>query len=446
MNKIYLKLLLFLLLFLINTKIYSQIEKVEIKDTIQKARELLQEASVKSDKQEIKLTIRNVDITKFPLIKIIVEASNVMGNPVDTLYADQLTVLENSIERKVQSVEKISINERVPVDFMFLIDITGSMQPMIDGVKKNISRFTTSLIKRGIDYQIGLILFSDIIDREFPLTSDVMQFLEWINPVRAFGGGDEKENALDALLRASKVDYRDAANRVVVLITDAPYHQFGESGDGKTNYTTNNIIKVLLDKDIRCFTIVPSNLPNYKLISEKTRGMFYDIDFPFASILDNFSNQLTNLYALTYRTGEFTIPDSIEIAILSDNKRTLVRKTIPIVELGRKLILENLLFDTNSYNVSDSVGELDVLATFMRSKPNISILIEGHTDYVGGHALNDKLSLRRAESVKQYLIKRGIPAHRINTKGYGKRRPIADNATDFGKRLNRRTEIVIIAK
>jgi len=104
--------------------------------------------------------------------------------------------------------------------------------------------------------------------------------------------------------------------------------------------------------------------------------MFYDIDYPFATILDNFSNQLTNLYALTYRTGEFTIPDSIEIAILSDNKRTLVRKTIPIVELGRKLILENLLFDTNSYAVSDTVGELDVLANFMKSKPHVSILIE----------------------------------------------------------------------
>jgi outer membrane protein OmpA-like peptidoglycan-associated protein len=131
---------------------------------------------------------------------------------------------------------------------------------------------------------------------------------------------------------------------------------------------------------------------------------------------------------------------------LSDNKRTLVRKTIPIVELGRKLILENLLFDTNSYAVSDTVGELDVLANFMKSKPHVSILIEGHTDYVGSHSLNDRLSLKRAESVKQYLIKRGIPLHRVSTKGYGKRRPIADNATDFGKRLNRRTEIVIIAK
>ncbi|NLO18379.1 MAG: OmpA family protein [Ignavibacteria bacterium] len=441
-----LKLFLILSIFFINYQTYSQVEKVEIKESTQKARELLQEASVKSDMLDIKLTIRNADITKFPLIKIIVEASNVMGNPIDTLYAGNLTVLENNIERRVQSVEKISINERVPVDFMFLVDITGSMQFMIDGIKKNISRFTSSLVKRGIDYQIGLILFSDIIDRVFPLTNDVMEFLEWISPVKAWGGGDEKENSLEALARASKVAYRDAANRVVVLITDAPYHQLGEQGDGKTSYTTNTIIRVLQDKDIRCFTIVPNNLPNYKIIAEKTRGMFYDIDFPFASILDNFSNQLTNLYALTYRTGEYTIPDSIEIAILSENSRTLVRKTIPIVELGRKLILENLLFDTNSYTVADSVGELDVLAHFMKSRANISILIEGHTDYVGSHALNDRLSLRRAESVKQYLIQKGIPAHRVSTKGYGKRRPIADNGTEFGKRLNRRTEIVIIAK
>jgi len=205
------------------------------------------------------------------------------------------------------------------------------------------------------------------------------------------------------------------------------------------------IIKLLVDKDVRVFPIVASVLKDYRQISQKTRGTFFDIDYPFSQILDNFSSQLTNLYALSYRTDEQAIPDSIDIAILND-KKELVRKTIPIVELGRKLIIENLLYETNSAALPGTVQELEVLAQFMTNKQNVKILVEGHTDNQGNNAINDALSLKRAETVKSYLMSKGIAANRIQTIGYGKRRPLMGNKTDFGKRLNRRTEIVIVAK
>ncbi len=82
----------------------------------------------------------------------------------------------------------------------------------------------------------------------------------------------------------------------------------------------------------------------------------------------------------------------------------------------------------------------------MNAKPNIEILIEGHTDNVGTHPINDALSLKRAESVKGYLVKQGIPAKRVSTTGFGERKPLASNNSEFGRRLNRRTEIVIVAK
>lgn len=94
----------------------------------------------------------------------------------------------------------------------------------------------------------------------------------------------------------------------------------------------------------------------------------------------------------------------------------------------------------------DSVVELEVLTDFMTNRQNVVILVEGHTDDRGSHALNDRLSNGRAESVKRYLIKKGINPNRIRTKGYGKRKPIASNLTEFGRKMNRRTEIVIIAK
>ncbi len=415
-------------------------------DSARRAKKLLKEASVTTAKRGISLTIRNVDIGKFPEINIIVEAFNHFGQPLDTLLPNEVNVMENGKEKKVISVKKISIKERVPVDFVFVIDITGSMQKYIDATKNYISTFTTSLTRRGIDYRIGLILFSDIVEKVYPPTDNVLTFLRWLNPIRSYGGGDEKENALEALASACDLKYRPAANRVLVVITDAPYHQYGEKGEGHSRYTTQTMIKRLVNNEIRVFSIVPPKLREYQVISKATRGNYFDIDYPFSTILDNFSNQLTNLFAIKYRTDMPAIPDSIDIALLNEAKKQLVRKTIPIVELGRKLIIENLLYKTGSAQLPDSIRELDVLHEFMSNKPNVVILVEGHTDNVGSNRINDALSKRRAESVKKYLIRKGISARRIKTVGYGERRPIASNATEWGRRLNRRTEIVIVAK
>lgn len=407
-------------------------------------RQLLQETKVEAARKEIEISIRNVDISKFPEIRVIIEAYNKLGETIDTLTADNLFVFEKGVPKKVTKVEKIPVVDNVLVDFIFLIDITGSMQPFINQVKDNITDFTTNLTRRGIDYRLGLVLFDDDISKVFKPTNKVADFIGWLAPVRAFGGGDEKENALEALDEATRFKFRPDATRCVVLITDAPYHQAGEKGMGSTRHTTQSIIEKLIKNDIRVFSIVPPRLKNYEMISRATRGATFDLDLPFSNILDNFSKQLTNLYILSYRSDEPVIPDSIEIALFNPSENKLVKKVIPIVELGRKLIIENLLFKTAEYNLPEVVRELDILAEFMLNKPNVSIIIEGHTDNVGSDAFNDVLSTKRAESVMNYLLKKGVPQNRMSIVGYGKRRPIASNKDEFGRQLNRRTEIVII--
>ncbi len=406
--------------------------------------ELLQETKVESARKEIEISIRNVDISKFPEMRVVIEAYNKLGEPIDTLTSDNLFVFEKGVPKKVTKVEKIPVVDNVLVDFIFAIDITGSMQTYINQVKDNIADFTNNLAKRGIDYRLGLILFDDDINKVFKPTNKVADFIGWLAPVRAFGGGDEKENALEALDEATRFRFRPDAVRCVVLITDAPYHQAGEKGMGSTKHTTQSITEKLIKNDIRVFSIVPPRLKNYELISRTTRGAAFDLDLPFSNILDNFSKQLTNLYILSYRSDEPVIPDSIEIALFNPTENKLVKKVIPIVELGRKLIIENLLFKTAQYNLPEVVKELDILAEFMLNKPNISIIIEGHTDNVGTDPFNDALSLKRAESVMNYLVTKGVDKNRMSVVGYGKRRPIASNKDEFGKQLNRRTEIVII--
>jgi outer membrane protein OmpA-like peptidoglycan-associated protein len=147
-----------------------------------------------------------------------------------------------------------------------------------------------------------------------------------------------------------------------------------------------------------------------------------------------------------YRSDQDAIPDEIEIALYDEKTQKLVKRKIPIVELGRKLIIENLLYETNDASLPNNVPELDIMAKFMRDKQNIAIVVEGHTDSVGPDAVNDYLSKKRAESVKQYIVDRGVAENRIKTIGQGERRPIASNLTQFGRKLNRRTEIIIISK
>ncbi len=437
-------LLILIFLFIINIHLSGDDKLI---DTSAKKKELLKEAEVRAAQKEIELTIRSVDISKFPIIKIFIEAYNKLGQPLDTIKQENVLVYEKSIPRNVISVEKVPVSDEIMVDFVFLIDITGSMQKYINYVIRHTSGFTSKLVKRGIDYRLGLILFTDDIEKIYQPTKTVSEFLGWLEGVRARGGSDEKENALETLEEAAlTIKYRNAANRVVVLITDAPYHQKGEDGDGVTNQTTESIIDLLINNEIRVFAITLPRLENYKLISRKTRGNFFDIEYPFSTILDNFSQQLTNLYYITYNSDYKTIPDSIDIAVLNEFTGKLVRKTIPIIELGRKLIIENLLFETNKAELPEKVPALDILSEYMLNKTQIKLLIEGHTDNIGSNQLNDRLSLMRSESVKNYLIKKGIQNDRLKSIGYGKRRPIASNNDDFGRRLNRRTEIVIMEK
>ena len=72
---------------------------------------------------------------------------------------------------------------------------------------------------------------------------------------------------------------------------------------------------------------------------------------------------------------------------------------------------------------------------------NLSVVAEGHTDGIGTVPYNLKLSHRRADAVRDYLLKHGIPAPRLETEGYGKSRPVETNDTPEGRAKNRRVEL-----
>ena len=79
----------------------------------------------------------------------------------------------------------------------------------------------------------------------------------------------------------------------------------------------------------------------------------------------------------------------------------------------------------------------------MNEFPKANFVVEGHTDSTGSASLNEKLSAKRANAVKDYLVKNGIDASRLDAKGYGPSKPIAVNGTRAGRAENRRVEIKV---
>ncbi|HHX33777.1 MAG TPA: OmpA family protein [Gammaproteobacteria bacterium] len=105
-------------------------------------------------------------------------------------------------------------------------------------------------------------------------------------------------------------------------------------------------------------------------------------------------------------------------------------------------------FDFDKSNVKqDSYSDIENLAEFMKQYPQTATTVEGHTDSVGNAAYNQKLSERRASAVRDTLVNQyGVEADRINAVGYGKERPVADNATSEGRAINRRVEASVEAQ
>jgi outer membrane protein OmpA-like peptidoglycan-associated protein/tetratricopeptide (TPR) repeat protein len=117
------------------------------------------------------------------------------------------------------------------------------------------------------------------------------------------------------------------------------------------------------------------------------------------------------------------------------------------IEIGESYRLNDIYFDFNSYELGrESKIVIEEFADFLFDNPSLKVSIEGHTDNIGTESFNLTLSERRAKAVYDHLISLGIASGQIAYRGFGQSKPVATNATDEGRALNRRTEFVIIEK
>ena len=126
---------------------------------------------------------------------------------------------------------------------------------------------------------------------------------------------------------------------------------------------------------------------------------------------------------------------------LDKSDDVVIQKKDLNAEVGKAIVLEGIVFKTGSAVISPLSEEILTLAlNTLQNHPDIAVEIRGHTDNTGSRSTNDRLSQRRVDAVRTWLVNKGVAANRISAAGYGQDRPLDTNSTADGRQRNRRIE------
>lgn len=172
----------------------------------------------------------------------------------------------------------------------------------------------------------------------------------------------------------------------------------------------------------------------------------YDSDPVALSTLNNtYRLKVTdsvNYKVTIIREGYLPLETNINIEDFRMQKVKRIDFRLTPLRKGEKIILDNLYFDANKSIIKpESFEELNRLYDFLKANPGTTIEIGGHTNGLCSETYCEKLSLNRANAVREYLITKGIDGLRITTFGYGSKQPIDTNSTPEGRKRNQRVEI-----
>ncbi|MEI8074075.1 MAG: OmpA family protein [Bacteroidota bacterium] len=237
------------------------------------------------------------------------------------------------------------------------------------------------------------------------------------------------------------------------------------SADGLTAYYASDRFDSRGDLDLYQFEMRPDIRPYRTLyvkgfVTDQTTGKGIPSS---VELFDNENNKALmkvqtdekGEYFITLPTGrDYTFTVNRKGYLFYSEQYTLSKKeadstyqkniTLQPVALHANFVFNNILFKNNSYELpSAAFIELDKLLQVLNENPTIKLEISGHTDNIGKQEDNLLLSTNRAKEIVSYLNSKGVDSKRLSYKGYGASKPIADNNTDAGRSMNRRTEFTV---
>jgi OmpA-OmpF porin, OOP family len=314
--------------------------------------------------------------------------------------------------------------EYCPDNFIFLVDQSGSMYMFGDSnLKIALSKKTLLNINdqipltnyRGANFMAALELFAPVQELYSPGPYDRAAMAKGIKGIKddheVFG---RLTPMGPGMLSLEPVLAKMTGNTAVILVTDGMSNQGDPVAGARVIYSVypNTYIHIISvadakDKEGREILTAINKLKNGSIMVE---GVTLNAD---RAALEKFVREV------------FCTP-----------KKEITEEV---------LILRGIHFDFNKYNIKPEWRVvLDEGVATLTRRPDMKIMIEGHTDSIGTIRYNQKLSERRAKAVFDYFVAKGISASRMQTIGYGKTEPKASNATAEGRAINRRVELKVV--
>lgn len=342
-------------------------------------------------------------------------------------------------------IREATENEKQPVSIALVADHSGSMG---DWRAEEVQMAFYKLINTKKDEDaFSIIKYDQKVTMESPVSTNKDEILRAfrIEKLKGYGGMTAISNGILEGLNSLK-SATPNSQRAVVVFTDG--------WDNSSTVQKDSIIRLAKAMNTPIFAIDFGENINQgfmKQYSDQTGGFYHHIysTEEFKLVFDDIYTRLKNSYILEYNPQEYGYHNlKIKLCLPKDSLTAEVNfdNTPDLGAIG----LLNIYFDFDKATIKkESEESLVAIYSLMKGFPNMAIEIRGHTDNKNGTTdpeYNRKLSQKRADAVKAALVKKGIADTRIASKGYGETVPVADNSTDEGRALNRRTEFVVVKK
>lgn len=344
------------------------------------------------------------------------------------------------------SVREYGANDSIPYYLVLTVDNSGSMSGVQNAINDGTELFIS--MKMKYDY-ISLTTFGNDLDIKVPFSKDKEQILRMFRAKKNQRSGSFSA-VYQSLFKCEDLfeDTPDKEPRVLVIFTD-----------GDENYSkieVSSIIKKAKEQKIHVFAVAfgYSIDEDLKSIAQNTGGKFYKAHSreELVSIFRDIYMSLRYYYLIQYRPpkywGQHYVTSTLNVPERSDTLFAYGEYNTSDLwkDIGDEFTLP-ILFDFNKSEIKpESETVIDQVVDEMMSRPKLQLEIQGHTDNIGQADFNMKLSLARAEAVKNAIVAKGIDPKRLRTRGFGMTMPKVSNDSEEGRAKNRRTQFVILAK
>lgn len=251
------------------------------------------------------IIVENVDYSLFPLINAYINVNEDIKKKIEdnVIQKNDLFVVEGEKAVGIKSIE----TKNIPIDIIFILDITGSMYEKFLRFRSSLGRLAYNIKRMDRKVRIGFITFADLQAnmQVYDLNDNIDEVIKYIKKIVPEAGGDFEENSFDAILKLEKMDFNKEAQKVIILFTDAPPHKRGDKKNKGKDFTlksTEDIIDYVKASSNSFYVVSYKRFEEYQKIINNNPYKFYDIERynDFTEIINSFENAVKNQIRISF--------------------------------------------------------------------------------------------------------------------------------------------------